>query len=365
MARRTEHIPQVLMRVAFLIALVTQALAASAQGADGPTVSIDTAVRRHVVESVIREMKEHYVFPEVGRRVGAVLTKNLQTKAYDSFDDARKFADKLTDDIQSVTHDKHVRVRYGAAPLSEPKDEGPTTEELAQFRKRMAATNFGVERVERLPLNIGYVDLRAFAPMEYGAETIMAAMTLVANTDALIVDLRKNGGGDPATVAFMTSYLFGQRTHLNDSYSRVDNRTDQFWTQDWVPGKRFGQTKPVYVLTSKYTFSGAEEFSYNLKNLKRATIVGEATGGGAHSGDMRSLSPNFQMFVPDHRSISPITNANWEGVGVEPDMKVPAADALRAAEVMALTKILEKEVDADRATRLRDRIAALQPTNSR
>lgn len=349
-----------LRKALLLSAFAVHSLTAFAQPTGGPTGPIDAAQRKETVEGAIRVMNERYVFPEMGKKVEDALRKNLQAKTYDGLDDAAKFAARLTEDLQGVTGDKHIRVRYSATPIPVPQSGGPSVEQIAQFRKQAEINNYGVERVERLPMNIGYIDLRGFLPTELAAESITAAMTLVAHTEALIVDLRKNGGGDPATVAFMSSYLFDDRTHLNSLYKRENNRTNQFWTQDWVPGKRFGQKKPVYVLTSKRTFSGAEEFSYNLKNLKRATIIGETTGGGAHPGGMRKISANFQMFVPAGRAISPITNTNWEGVGVEPDVKVPADDALRTAQQMALKAILEKEKDADYQQRLQKRIDELE-----
>ena len=156
-----------------------------------------------------------------------------------------------------------------------------------------ASINFGFEKVERLKGNVGYIDLRGFTPAEFSAETIVAAMNFVANTDALIFDLRQNGGGDPATVALLSSYLFGpEPVHLNSLYWREGDTTHQWWTLPFVPGKRYAG-KDVYVLTSKRTFSAAEEFTYNLKNLKRATIIGETTGGGAHPGGPRRINEHF------------------------------------------------------------------------
>jgi hypothetical protein len=199
-----------------------------------------------------------------------------------------------------------------------------------------------------MPGNIGYLDLRGFVDARMGAETASAAMNMLANADALIVDLRRNGGGDPAMVAFISSYLFGaEPVHLNDLYWREGDSTHQWWTLPYVPGKRFGDKKPVYVLTSKRTFSAAEEFTYNLKNLKRATIVGETTGGGAHPGGMRKVHEHFGMFVPGGRAINPISKTNWEGTGVKPDIDVPADHALKTAQVDALKKLLETAKDQE------------------
>jgi C-terminal processing protease CtpA/Prc len=261
--------------------------------------------------------------------------------------------------VQALTRDKHIRVRYSAAPLPEPVAGGPTAAELAEMRQQEQARNYGVERVERLPGNIGLLDLRGFAPAAWAGETLAAAMTLLAHSDALIFDLRRNGGGDPATVALLCSYLFDERTHLNDLFMREGNITQQFWTQDWVPGLRYGASKPVLVLTSSRTFSGAEEFSNNLKVLKRATIVGETTGGGAHPGEMLRLHPHYEMFVPNGRAINPITGTNWEGTGVQPDIAVKADDALRVAQLQVLPTLIQKATDPRARAALQARLKEL------
>ena len=180
-----------------------------------------------------------------------------------------------------------------------------------------------------------------FADPEVCGPTATAAMNFLANVDALIVDLRDNGGGDPKMVAFVSSYLFSTRTHLNDLWTRKTSSTQEYWTLE-VPGKRLGGEKPVYVLTSKRTFSGAEEFTYNLKNLKRATIVGETTGGGAHPVSGHRVDEHFMIGVPFARAINPVSKTNWEGVGVEPDVKVSAADALSTAQKLAADKLAAK-----------------------
>ncbi|MEO8849956.1 MAG: S41 family peptidase [Casimicrobiaceae bacterium] len=328
---------------------------------------MDATSRTAIVNAAMRALDTGYVFPDVARRASALLAANLRAHAYDGIDDPVAFAERLTADLNGATHDLHVRVRYSVEPLPPPgaDDDTPSPEQAAADLRDDQRQNFGVARVERLPFNLGYIDLRQFADAANAAPAIAAAMTLVAHTDALIVDLRSNGGGDPACVAFMTSYLFDKRTHLNSLYWRKGERTEQFWTDEWVPGPRFGATKPVYVLTSSRTFSGAEEFSYNLKNLKRATLVGETTGGGANPGDRQQLSPHFDLFVPSGRAVSPITHTNWEGIGVVPDVRVEAADALRVAEVLALRGLLAQHRQGDDATALARRIAELDSRGAR
>jgi C-terminal processing protease CtpA/Prc len=244
-------------------------------------------------------------------------------------------------------------------PETERRQPGP--DEQARELEFLRTINFGFEKVERLPGNVGYLDLRGFLPAQLGAETVVAAMNFVANTDALIIDLRRNGGGDPAMVALISSYLFGaEPVHLNDLYFRPDNSTHQWWTLPYVPGKRYGEKKEVYVLTSKRTFSAAEEFTYNLKNLKRARIVGETTGGGAHPGGGRRINEHFAIWVPSGRAINPISKTNWEGTGVTPDVEVPADQALKVAHIAALNSVLEKVTEPERQDAIKQAIANSQ-----
>jgi C-terminal processing protease CtpA/Prc len=220
--------------------------------------------------------------------------------------------------------------------------------------------NHGFGRVERLPGNIGYLEFFNFADEELGADTVAAAMNFINGTDSLIIDMRNNGGGNPAMVALVCSYLFGpDPVHLNDLYWREGNRTEEFWTRKDLAGKRY-LNKDVYVLTSKRTFSGAEEFTYNLKNLKRATIVGETTGGGAHPGGGFRINEHFGVFVPTGRAISPITKTNWEGTGVTPDISVPADQALLVARLMALKKSLTTLPNPDFKAGVEDEIQKLE-----
>ena len=195
----------------------------------------------------------------------------------------------------------------------------------------MERVNCGFEKVELLAGNVGYLKFNMFADPAVCGPTATAAMNLLGNADALIIDLRENGGGDPKMIAFLCSYLFAKPTQLSDVWTRKGNVTQQFWTLPYVPGKLLSD-KPVYVLTAKRTFSGAEAFAYDLKNLKRATIVGETTGGGAHLVGGHRIDDHFMIGVPFAQAINPISKANWEGVGVEPDVKVPAADALSTAQ---------------------------------
>jgi C-terminal processing protease CtpA/Prc len=309
-------------------------------------LTVDSATRSSVIDNLLKELNESYVFPETAKKMETDIRSRAKNKEYDSITSAKAFAVKLTEDLQSVSKDKHLRVRYSYNIIPVRKDRSePTAEEKAEFTLFNKRTNFGFEKVERLQGNVGYIDLRGFFEPEAGAETVAAAMNFVTNTDALIFDLRQNGGGDPEMVRVICSYLFGNKAvHLNDLYWRKGNKTDEFWTTPTVLGKKY-VGKDVYLLTSNRTFSGAEEFSYNLKNLKRATIVGETTGGGANPGGMVRLEDHFGVFVPTGRAINPITKTNWEGTGVEPDIKVPKEQALKTAYLIALNKSLENTKD--------------------
>jgi hypothetical protein len=310
--------------------------------APGPDTSVNAAARAQVIDSALSALNAAYVFPETAKKMEQYVRERQRARAYDSIDSGPEFARALTADLREVSHDKHLGVTYfpGILPQAQPASD-PDPRQIEQQRAQGARVNFGFEKVERMTGNIGYLQLNGFHPVALMADTAVAAMNFLANTEAVIIDLRQNGGGDPAAVALVSSYLFapGEEVHLNDLYWRPRDETHQWWTLPYVPGKRLAG-KDVYVLTSRFTFSAAEEFTYNLKNLKRATIVGETTGGGAHPGGGRRLSDHFMINVPSGRAINPISKTNWEGTGVEPDVKVAADQALQTAQLMALEKQL-------------------------
>ena len=306
-----------------------------------PDKAIDSETRSAVIDILLKELNDSYVFAETAKKMETDLRARVAGKEYDNVTSAREFAAKLTADLQSVSKDKHLRVRfsYDKLPLRTDRRE-PTAEEIEQGRWFNKRINYGFERIERMNGNIGYIDLRGFNDEVAGAETVAAAMAFLQNTEALIFDLRQNGGGNPSMIQLISSYLFGDKpVHLNDLYWRKSNKTDEFWTKPELAKVKF-TNKDIYVLTSNYTFSGAEEFSFNLKNLKRATIIGETTGGGAHPGGSVRLADHFAVFIPIGRAINPISKTNWEGTGVEPDIKVPKEQALKVAYKMALEKSL-------------------------
>ena len=292
---------------------------------------IDAAGRASVIEGASAQLDSFYVFPEVAKRIGDSLRARNRRGAYDANTNQMTFAARLDAELRELSRDKHMSFRYSARPFTPPPPNAPAAVPGAIEREQADLMNCGFVKVEQLEGNVGYVKFDEFFNVDMCGETASAAMTFVAGTRALIVDLRENGGGSPAMVSYVSSYLFSRRTHLSDIWNRRTGRTEEFWTRDSVPGRRFGGEKPVFVLTSANTFSGAEEFTYNLKTLKRATIVGEVTGGGAHPVGPRPVGNHFVIAVPHSRSINPITHTNWEGVGVEPDIKVPAADALASA----------------------------------
>src|SRR5215207_10553142 len=314
-----------------------------------PDMTVDAAARKEVVENLLKRLGDAYVFPDTAAKIERAVRERFDKGEYDQLTSAKQLAEKLTADAQEVSRDKHLRVRYSAQPTPERAGgrREPPAEEREQFRYDMSRINYGFQKVERLPGNIGYVEFRGFLDPEGGADTVASVFNFLGNTDAIIFDLRKNGGGDPRMVALICSYLFGaEPVHLNDLHWRdgKTERVEEFWTLKEVAGKRY-TGKDVYVLTSGRTFSGAEEFSYKLKNLKRATLVGETTGGGANPGGGNRLSAHFGAFIPTGRAINPITKTNWEGTGVEPDVKVTADQALKVAHLSALKKAVEKTAD--------------------
>lgn len=335
---------------AFALALLAASLTAWAapSAPPSPNAPLEPAARAQLVRELARQLREHYVFPD---RVAGIEAA-LQAAAADAAE-PQALAEKLTAALAEATQDKHLRVDV------RPEQPGGPRAEAAEMRDAWLYGNCGVARVERLRGNLGYLDLREFVPVRDAGPVLAAAMTLLARTDALIIDLRRNGGGDPDTVALLASYLFDKPTRLIDIRWRAGNRIEQHWTSAKVAGPRYGQRRPVYLLTERNTFSAAEDFAYGMKTRHRATLVGETTRGGAHPGDGFRLSPQLMAFIPTGRSVDPVDGGNWEGRGVAPDHEVAAPEALRLAQRLAIQQLLPATTHPMKRGALERALAAL------
>lgn len=318
----------------------------SAQNEDSPILSNE---KTQVIDSIALFMAERYVFADKGEEMGNLIKQNLKDGKYDEISSHQEFASVLSQDLQTINNDRHIGVVYNPERIALIKkaenDENNKELEILE-KKNRESVNFSFKEIKILPGNVGYLKFNGFMDARYAGPTAVAAMNFLAYTDALIIDLRDNGGGSPSLIQLITSYFFEDEEHLNSFYIREGERTNQFWTLPYVPGKKLLETD-LYVLTSSRTFSGAEEFSYNLKNLERATIVGETTGGGAHPVSGYIVNDNFMVRVPFGRAVNPISNTNWEGTGVEPDVKVEKEKAFNKAYILALENLIEKETDKE------------------
>ena len=301
--------------------------------AQSKSIEINKEQRTEVVERISKIIIENYVFPKVAELNSTFIQEQLKSGKYNEIIDADKFAKKLTTDLQHINHDKHMVVRVNK-PIKVQLEQEQTNNPYLEYLKQEQEENFGFKKVEILEGNVGYVDFRYFSGFDLAKETVDGVLQIIKNTDAIIFDLRNNDGGSPEMVQYICSYFFGEKTHLNSLYWRKGNRTQEFWTLDELPGKRMPDV-PLFVLTSKYTFSGAEEFAYNFKTRKRAIIVGESTGGGANPGGPIEINKYFNINVPTGRAINPITQTNWEGTGVLPNIKTTSTNAFNKAYLLA------------------------------
>jgi hypothetical protein len=318
-----------------------------------PELASEPVPPREIAQTAMAILRSRYVFPDRAAQAAAEIEARLVAGEYDDLGEA-ELAERLTGQLFAVCADKHLRV--GAHPERRRPPPGPVDRDKARNEMLAMARldNFGIRRVERLEGNVGYLDLRRVAMPQNAGASIAAAMELISGTYALIIDLRRNGGGSPDGVVFWCSYLFnGPGTHFNDIYEAETGETRQFWSMSYVPGSRYVD-KPVYVLTNHETFSGGEDFCYTLQALGRAQLIGETTGGGAHPTGMRPLSPTMAISVPFARSVNPITGTNWEGTGVAPDVSVAAAEAYDVAYGTALRHVLS----LDTPTPIREEAAA-------
>jgi hypothetical protein len=354
-------VPPVSRRLLTPFALVTLLTPAFAQQPpDKPAPALDDAERKAVIDGVLEKVSQNYVFPDVAKKMGEAIRERRAKKEYDAITTGPDLAEVLTKHLREVCKDKHLGVRYSPEPLPKEAGRRPTEEERKKRQEYLALRNYGFKKAERLGGGVGLLEFEVFLQPEEMGDTAAAAMSFLANSDAVIVDLRKNGGGSPEGVIFLCSYFFSESVHLNSIYTRGTDTTRDYWSHPVVPGKKLAG-KDVYVLTSGRTFSGAEEFAYNLQSQKRATVVGETTGGGAHPTGGFRVTDHFTVGVPLARSINPVTKTNWEGTGVKPDVAVPADQALHTAHLMALKKAAEKHAgDKDTAAAIQRETETVQ-----
>ena len=297
-------------------------------------VKVDDEYRTSVVEQLSKMIIENYVYEDVAQKTVNHLKKQLENGTFDKYENLEEFAKALTETVQFVNKDKHMRIRL-MPPREAPENTPERMVEDQLYRlQRSREQTAGFMEARKIEGNIGYLDLRGFAGMQIGAPAADHYMYLLSTSDAIIIDLRKNGGGSPSMVQYLCSYFFDEKIHLNSLYWRAGDRTDEFWTLDKVGGKKLPDV-PLFVLTSPRTFSGAEEFSYNMQTRKRATLIGETTGGGANPGGVFRINKDLTVFIPTGAAINPVTKTNWEGIGVVPEVKIEAEKALDKAIELA------------------------------
>ncbi|WP_424753622.1 S41 family peptidase [Methylobacterium sp.] len=278
---------------------------------------------RKVVNGIAAELREGYVFPDLGKQAADAIQRDLDAHAYAKASDPGDFATQLTERLRSLTSDNHVRVIHGDPFANRPKPLD------------MRGAGFQVKRLEG---NVGYIHLASFVPSGDFKPAADKAMQDLSDTAALIVDMRDNGGGHPASVAYLVSFFLdpSQRVHINDLIWRnrgtTSFRTESFWSS---PTRVSYLGKPVYVLVGPKTYSAGEEFAYDLQALKRATIVGEKTRGSANPGGLNELGSDFFVVVPTGRAENPITGGNWGGVGVRPNVSATSEVTQEAALALA------------------------------
>jgi hypothetical protein len=298
-----------------------------------------------LINSISDSLNKHYIFPDKAENISTYLRAQLKSNVYTNLlNDPQKLERQIKNDISSVFQDPHLRIQFDPG-FNAQVAYHPTTEELQQVKKYWKDNNYSFKKLEVLPGNIGYLSFNLFVDDINAAKpTIKAALSFLANTDAIILDLRNNMGGDPNMVSQVESYFFSQKTEMNSLINR-SNKDTIFMYADPSKTDSLSLLMPVYILTSQHTFSGAEDFCYGMKVAKRALIVGEITGGGAHPQMPFSVNQGFVMYIPFARSLNPITHTDWEGTGVIPDVKISANKALIKAQELIFRESLTRAND--------------------
>jgi hypothetical protein len=297
--------------------------------------------RNAVIDTLITKLDSVYVYREVAKKMSEAIRLHQQRRDYDTVTNRHVFATMLTAQLQAISRDGHLGVDNSDNPVTDESPGSPSEDVVNQFRKTWARNNFNFKKVEVLEGNIGLLELNTFFPGEWIKDLAQASMNFLANSDAVIIDLRNNHGFAPDGVLLIESYFFNDAVHLSDSYDRDAKTMRQSWTMPIVPGTKLGNMD-LYILVSKNTFSAPEDFTYNLQAIGRAKVIGEVTGGGAHGTKPYKIGTYFTASIPFSYSVNPVTHSDWEGKGIQPDVKVPADHALLTAQVMAIRALIKR-----------------------
>lgn len=306
----------------------------------GQTIRKDTININQLINSLTECLNNHYVFPEKAKSISMYLQSQLNDNSYAAYViKPQKLAEQIEIDISKIHHDPHMHIQYDPAFVPRENNK-PSKDEINQSKNYWKENNYSFKKVEILPGNIGYFSFNVFVDdIESAKSTIYSALKFLANTNAIIIDLRENYGGSPHMVSQMESYFFKEKMHMNDLINRSSNDTTFFYA-DPAKADSLNLSMPVYILTSHSTFSGAEDFSYGLQKAKRATIVGEITGGGAHPQMPFSVGQVFVISIPYARSLNPVTKTDWEGTGVVSNVKIEASAALSKTQELIFNERL-------------------------
>ena len=315
--------------------------------------------RKSLIDTLLGLVETHYVYSDVAKKMTAYIKNRQQQHAYDTITQGELLACLLTIDLRSISHDGHLGIEYSPKVIPIETSQGPPSQQVIdEFRQQGANDNFGFRKLEILEGNVGYLKLNVFWPAEWIKETTAGAMTFLMNCDAIILDLRDNHGFANGGL-LVESYFFKEETHMSDYINRDDGTTRQSWTMPVVPGPKLSD-KRLYILVSHNTYSAGEDFTYNMQSQKRAIVVGETTGGGAHGTRSYRLNDHFSVSIPHVYSINPITHSDWEGKGVQPDITINKEDALRIAHIAALQSVIESSNNIGQKKVLQDIIEILR-----
>lgn len=314
MTRRSLHKMGIKILKKILILILVFAFAKKSNAQHTP---LTDRFKMETISQLTILLNDNYIFPAIAEQTTIHLNKKVSEGWLNTIPSIDSFSKALTTEIYSISTDKHIRLRPSKMPLP------------------ARLTDIGVKGFKEAKVldgNIGYIDIRLFVP---GAESVIdSIMKIIEPASAVIIDVRNNAGGFPEMVQYLCSYFISKKILLNSLYNRTANTSREFWTVA-VKGKPLPDV-PVYILTSSATFSAGEEFCYDMQTQKRATIIGETTGGGANPGRVFNINAELDIFIPLSRAINPVTGTNWEGVGVKPDIIVPSKDAYAKAIEMIM-----------------------------